>query len=93
MLSGKVKAYKVNDDGKELVTELYSSGDFLGHIALLEEAVYQDSAAALEETELAIIPKEDFDELVYKNPDVAKKFMQLLAKNISEKAVSSFMFP
>jgi CRP/FNR family transcriptional regulator, cyclic AMP receptor protein len=32
---GKVKTYKRNDDGKELVVELYNTGDFLGHIALL----------------------------------------------------------
>lgn len=85
VLKGKVKAYKTNEDGKELVTDLFSPGDFLGHIALLEGTVYKDTAAALEETELAVIPKEDFDELVNKNAEVAKKFIQLLAKNISAK--------
>ena len=29
---GKVKVYKSNDDGKELVVNLYNKGDFLGHI-------------------------------------------------------------
>jgi CRP-like cAMP-binding protein len=85
VLKGKVKAYKTNDDGKELVTELFKPGDFLGHIALLEGAAYKDNAEAMEETELAVIPKEDFDELINKNPEIAKKFIQLLAKNISEK--------
>lgn len=85
VLKGKVKTYKSNDDGKELVTELYSAGDFLGHIALLEGAVYHDMAEALEETELAMIPKEDFDELVNRNAEVAKQFMRLLAKNIAAK--------
>ena len=85
VLKGKVKAYKTNEDGKELVTDLFSPGDFLGYIALLEGTAYKDTAAALEETELAVIPKEDFDELVNKNAEVAKKFIQLLAKNISAK--------
>jgi len=85
VLKGKVKTYKTNEDGKELVTNLFSPGDFLGHIALLEGTAYQDTAAAMEETELAIIPKEDFDELFNRNPEVAKKFIQLLAKNISAK--------
>jgi hypothetical protein len=31
---------------------------------MLEGTVYKDSAAALEETELAIIPREDFDKLI-----------------------------
>ena len=60
VIKGKVKTFKIHDDGKELVTELYSAGDFLGYIALLEETVYKDTAEALEETELAIIPKEEF---------------------------------
>ncbi len=85
VVSGKVKAFKANDDGKELVTELYSPGDFFGYIAMLEETVYRDTTETMEETSLAIIPKEDFDELLNKNPQVAKKLIQLLAKNISEK--------
>lgn len=82
---GKVKVYQTNEDGKELVTELFNSGDFLGHIALLEESVYKDTAVALEDTEVAVIPKEDFDELISKNTAVAKKFIQLLAKNVAAK--------
>ena len=85
ILKGKVKTYKTNDDGKELVTDIFSTGDFVGYIALLEETVYKDSAEALEMTELAMIPKEDFENLLNKNPEIAKKFIQLLAKNISAK--------
>lgn len=82
---GKVKAFKTNDDGKELVTELFSPGDFIGYVALLEGGAYRDSAEALEETELAVIPKEDFEELIYSNREVMQQFIQLLAKNISDK--------
>jgi DNA-binding response OmpR family regulator len=85
VLNGKVKTYKCNDDGKELVTDIYCNGDFLGHVALLERAVYKDTAEALEETELAIIPREDFEELIYNNKEMAYKFINLLAKNISQK--------
>lgn len=85
VIKGKVKTYKTNEDGKELVTELFRTGDFLGYIALLEGTAYKDTAEAMEETELAVIPKEDFDDLINKNPEIAKKFIQLLAKNISEK--------
>lgn len=85
VLSGKVKTYKTNDDGKELVTNLYSSGDFLGHIALLEGTVYWDTAETLDETELVVIPKEDFDDLINNNSEVSRKFIQILAKNISIK--------
>lgn len=85
ILKGKVKTYKSNDNGKELVTELLSAGDFLGYIALLEGTSYKDYAAALEETELAVIPREDFDKLINTNKEVAQKLIRMLAKNISER--------
>ncbi|WP_300601267.1 response regulator [Niabella sp.] len=85
VLKGKVKTYRTNDDGKELTTALYSAGDFLGYIALLEGTAYKDTAAALDESELAIIPKEEFTELIDHNRIVAQKFIRLLAKNISAK--------
>jgi CRP/FNR family transcriptional regulator, cyclic AMP receptor protein len=85
VLKGKVKLSKSNEDGKELVTELFSPGDFLGYVALLEGTVYQDTAKAMEETELAVIPKDDFEELMNSNKEVSHKFIRLLAKNISAK--------
>lgn len=85
VVKGKVKTFKTHEDGKELVTELYNEGDFLGYIPLLEGTVYKDTAEAFESTELAVIPKEDFEDLLNKNSEVAKKFIQLLAKNISVK--------
>ena len=82
---GKIKTYKTNEDGKELVVDLYKEGDFLGHIALFENNNYKETAEAMEESELAVIPREDFEEVINYNPAVSRKFIQLLAKNISEK--------
>ncbi|MEP6794133.1 MAG: response regulator [Saprospiraceae bacterium] len=85
ILKGKIKTYKKNQEGKELVMNLYSSGDFLGDVALLESTVYSDTAETLEDVELVLIPKDEFDLLINNNPEVAKKFIQLLARNVSGK--------
>jgi len=85
VISGKVKTYKTNDAGKELVTELYAAGDFMGFVPLLENTVYKDNAEALEPTELATIAKEDFQDLLNTNPEVSKQLVRLLAKNVSTK--------
>ena len=81
---GKVKTYKANENGKELTIDLFNEGDFFGYTALLEDSKYKETAEALEDSELCIISKEDF-ELLMNNREVAKKFIALLAKNISEK--------
>ena len=82
---GKVKTYKTNEDGKELVVGLYNEGDFFGYIALLEGTTYKETAEAIEECEIAAIPKDEFDQLINSNREVMQKFIQLLAKNITEK--------
>ncbi|MBL0145083.1 MAG: response regulator [Chitinophagaceae bacterium] len=82
---GKVKVYKTNDDGKELTVGLYTEGDFFGYTALLEESNYKESAQAIEDSSITVIAKEDFEQLIQNNASVQKKFIKLLAKNVSEK--------
>lgn len=82
---GKVRTFKSNENTKELVVGLYSEGDFLGYIALLEGTAYKETAEAMEDCELAVIPKEEFESLLNNNREIAKLFIKLLAKNISEK--------
>jgi len=85
VLNGKIKTYRSNDDGKELVTDLYSTGDFLGHVALLQGGVYKESAEAIDDCELAIIPRKEFEELLHNSKEVSQKFISLLAKNVADK--------
>lgn len=85
IISGKVRTYKVNDYGKELTVGLFAAGDFFGYQSLLENTVYQDSAETLEETEISGIGRTDFEKLIYKNKEVAQKFIRLLARHVHEK--------
>jgi CRP-like cAMP-binding protein len=82
---GIVKTYKCNCEGKELITGIYGEGEFLGYVALLEETVYKDVAVAVEYAELAVIPKDEFDFLMESDWQVARQFINMLAKDISEK--------
>ncbi|MBP6432514.1 MAG: response regulator [Ferruginibacter sp.] len=84
---GKVKTYKVNEEGKELTIGLYNEGDFFGYTALLEDSVYNESAQAMEDAEISVIAKEDFEKLMHCSPQIQTKFIQLLAKNVAEKEI------
>lgn len=83
--NGKVKTYKTHEGGKEFITGLFGEGSFLGFLSLLEESDYSESASAMEESELCLIPKEDFYSLIYKNSEVSKKFIRMLSGNLAEK--------
>jgi len=84
IVSGEVKTYKVNYDGKELITGIHSAGDFLGYVPLLEERQHNESAEVLEEAEISIIPKQDFLTLIYSSKDMARKFIKMLSNNLIE---------
>jgi CRP-like cAMP-binding protein/CheY-like chemotaxis protein len=79
---GKVKTYKQNDDGKEYITNLYSDGDFIGYLALLENKDYDDNAEVLEEAEVIMIPKDDFLTAVSNDLTIAGKFIKLITNNV-----------
>lgn len=85
IIKGKIKTFKTHEDGKDLVMDLYNSGDFFGYTTLLEGGAYKENAETMEECELALIPRKDFEDLVNSNPAVAKKFISLLAKNVVDK--------
>jgi CRP/FNR family cyclic AMP-dependent transcriptional regulator len=83
--SGKIRTFKINELGKELTISLYNAGDFFGYNALLENSVYKENAETLEESEISIIGRDDFEILINDNKKVAHKFIKLLAHNVSEK--------
>lgn len=83
--SGKIKAFRMNEDGKEYITNLYVAGDYIGYLPLLENKVYEDSAIVLEDAELAVFPKEEFLDALYRDLQIAGKFIRLIARNVQEK--------
>lgn len=85
LVKGKVKAFKSSEIGKEYITSLYKAGDFIGYASLLEDAAYTDNAEALENSEICLIPKEDFFSLLYRNPEVSKAFIRLLSNELLDK--------
>ncbi|MFM2207840.1 MAG: hypothetical protein RL213_1815 [Bacteroidota bacterium] len=82
---GKVKTYKSNNDGKEFITGIHSPGEFIGYNDLIEDSEHKETAEALEDCEVVVIPRQDFFSLLYSNRDVAAKFIKMLSNNLLEK--------
>ena len=85
LVKGKVKGFKVHEDGKEYITNLYSDGDFIGYTALIEEVNYNDSASVLEDAEIMQIPKDEFLQMIYSDISIASKFIHIITQNVKEK--------
>ena len=83
--SGKVKIFKTSHDGRELIVKVAQQGEFLGFLALFKEAAYPESAAALEDCCIKLVPKQDFAALVFGNRDVNARFIKMLASHIADR--------
>lgn len=82
---GKVKTFQINTDGKEFIHDILKDGDFLGENALIQDTDRTEFAQALEETELILIPRKDFQDLIFQNREVSGQFIKLLSKHLIEK--------
>jgi CRP-like cAMP-binding protein len=81
---GKIKLYKTAEDGRDFIIKIAMPGEYIGYLALFQESVYPESAAALEDASVRLVPKADFLALVYGNRDVAARFIKMLAGHVAE---------
>jgi len=85
VISGKVKTNKLAEDGRELMTGIYSSDEYLGVNATLTNEPYGDTATALEDSTLCLIPKDQLERLLNLYPEVGREFIKLLANDVRDK--------
>lgn len=83
--SGSVRSYMVYQDGREITTGMFVSGEFVGYDSVLLNKPYSENAETLEPSELNLISREEFNALLFKNPGISKKFIELLSGNVKEK--------
>jgi len=81
VVSGKVKTYLINEDGKEFITHVYGSGDFFGYLSILEETNCKDNAQILDDADLMLIPRKDFLSLVLCDLRISGQFIKMIAHN------------
>jgi len=85
IISGKVKTIKLDKDGRELMTGIYTSEDYLGINAGLSNEAYSDTATALEDSIICHIPKVQLEELMNLYPVVSRGFIKTLSNDIRDK--------
>lgn len=79
---GQIKVFNTNNDGKEYTTSLKTEGEYLGYQSLLKDQNYIDSASAVTDTIVELIPKESFFEVLNENREVANQFIKRLSSDV-----------
>jgi CRP-like cAMP-binding protein len=82
IFSGKVKVYRVSDDGREVILSILSESDFFGEMAILDGLTRSANVTAIEDSEIFIIQRADFLDLMYSHPEVSISLLQELTKRL-----------
>ena len=76
--SGMVKKFKNTSKGGEQIYYICGEGELIGYHALLSEGFYPDSAATIQDSEIAFIPKENFLQLLHNSTALSNGLLKAL---------------
>ena len=81
---GIVKTYKIDEQGKELITELRKEDDLFGFTSFSHNVPHQEYAAAIEDTIVLRISNKELKEILQKNHELTLELFDYLNDNVSE---------
>lgn len=73
--SGRVKIFKMMPTGKDIILEVFGTGDPLGAVAAYDGRPFPASAVALEDTTCVVIPRASFFSLLEQHPSLVRGLM------------------
>jgi CRP-like cAMP-binding protein len=80
ILEGRIKVTILGDDGREIILSVLGPGDFFGEMALLDNEPRSATAIAVEESELLILNRADFQGVATKRSITAALIKVLTAR-------------
>ncbi|MFA7445865.1 MAG: Crp/Fnr family transcriptional regulator [Flavobacteriaceae bacterium] len=89
VISGSVKMFNTNDDGKEFTQGYFSNGQSFGEPPLFIDEKYPASAMAFQQSEVVKLSREKFLNILEEFPKIQKQFLELMARRIHNKATAS----
>jgi CRP/FNR family transcriptional regulator len=78
--AGRVKVFKLSEEGKEQVLHLIGPGQSFAEATIFEGGAYPAHAEALDDCELVYLPKKPFTDLLERNPRIALRMMASLSR-------------
>lgn len=82
ILSGEVKIYLSDDEGKEVILNVQGTGEYFGEMALIDSGPRSASVITTEKTSLYVISKPDLEAFLETHPAVTLKIMRGLVKRL-----------
>ena len=84
IFSGKVKVVQISTEGREKVLTYHKKGDFFGEMSLVDGKTSPATIIAIEDTEIGLIHKTDFETYLLKNEKVLRQLISMLCRRLRE---------
>ncbi len=85
IINGKVEIWKKLGEDRRHILALCSSGASVGEMSLIEESPRSATVTVLEDSEVLVLTKNDFDIILAKYPSLGIKILKNIAKSLSHK--------
>lgn len=82
ILDGRVKISRISDDGREVILSILSEGDFFGEMSILDGQTRSANVVTLEDSEILVIRREDFLQMLHDYPQIAINLLKELAHRL-----------
>ncbi|MET0050251.1 MAG: cyclic nucleotide-binding domain-containing protein, partial [Candidatus Thiodiazotropha sp.] len=82
ILSGKVKVYLNDENGKEAIINYQEAGEYFGELSLIDESRRSASIMTVVKSTLGVISKQSFHEVLKANPDIAIHLLKDLVHRV-----------
>jgi CRP-like cAMP-binding protein len=82
IITGKVKVVRTDEDGREVILSMFGPGEFFGEMSLLDGLTRSASVVATTKSELFMIHRRDFLQLLEEYPQVAISLLAELAMRL-----------
>ena len=82
ILTGKVKVFLRNEQGKEVILNYQGPGEYFGEMALIDEEPRSASVMTLQPSKFLVISRNDFMHCLALNPEVAIQLIKHLSRRL-----------
>lgn len=84
IVSGKVRVVQLSSEGKERILAIHKRGGYFGELALFDGKTAPATVIAMEESEIGLLSKCDFDMLILNNERILFQFLSALCMRLRE---------
>ena len=82
VVTGQVKVVLIGEDGREVILSVLGPGDFFGEMALIDDEPRSAHVIAMEDANLLVLRREDFQNCLQETPTIAFGLLRALSRRL-----------